>query len=164
MYNKSLDSKNANINNYVHGTLQDVPNNKYDCILYIDVLEHISNDYNEISKCLKYLNDNGKIIVLAPAYNFLFSNFDQSVGHFRRYNKRTLYNLEQKQLKLKYIYHLDTIGLILNLLNKFVLKKPLPNGAQIILWDKLVIPFSKFFDRLFKYSFGRTIVGIYEYK
>ena len=47
---------------------------KYDAILYIDVIEHLKNDYEEIRNASNYLNQNGVIIILAPAHNFLYSH------------------------------------------------------------------------------------------
>ena len=48
----------------------------FDTILYIDVLEHIKDDCAELQRAASLLNDQGRVIVLAPAHNFLFSPFD----------------------------------------------------------------------------------------
>ena len=60
---------------------------KFDTILYMDVLEHIEDDKKEIDKALKQLNSGGYIIFFVPAYQFLYSNFDKSIGHVKIYNK-----------------------------------------------------------------------------
>ena len=71
------------------GHLCDLNNEiKFDAILYIDVIEHIENDHEEISSASKHLNQNGVIVILAPAHKFLCSPFDKSLGHFRRYSKK----------------------------------------------------------------------------
>src|SRR5688500_4284746 len=59
----------------------------FDTIIYIDVLEHIQNDGEELRKAADLLDPGGHIIVLSPAFQHLFSPFDKAIGHFRRYNR-----------------------------------------------------------------------------
>ncbi len=62
---------------------------KFDSILYIDVLEHIEDDRAEVLAAARHLRAGGHLIVLAPAHQFLYTPFDKAIGHFRRYNKRS---------------------------------------------------------------------------
>ena len=63
----------------INGTLKDLPQNSlFDTILYIDVLEHIEDDKAEINLAVRHLTPKGKLIILSPAHNFLFSKFDAS--------------------------------------------------------------------------------------
>ena len=61
---------------------------KFDTILYMDVIEHIENDIKELDQAISKLNKNGKLVIIVPAFSILFSDFDKSVGHFRRYTKK----------------------------------------------------------------------------
>ncbi len=36
------------------------------------------------------LADQGYLIVLVPAHQFLYNEFDKAIGHYRRYNKKML--------------------------------------------------------------------------
>ncbi len=73
------------------GTTADIPNSeKYDCILYIDVLEHLEQDRAELDKASNFVAEGGRIIVLSPAHQWLFSPFDAALGHVRRYTRKTL--------------------------------------------------------------------------
>ena len=54
--------------------------------MYMNVLEHIEKDKEEINNSLKILNKNGMLIILVPAHQKLFSKFDKEIGHFRRYD------------------------------------------------------------------------------
>ena len=67
---------------------------KYKTIIYADVLEHIKNDFKELRLALNHLKKNGRLIILCPAHNFLFTSFDKNVGHFRRYNKNMFKSFE----------------------------------------------------------------------
>lgn len=68
------------------GTLADIEDHRrFDTILYIDVLEHIEGDQHEVVQAAGRLAVHGRLVVLAPSYQWLFSPFDAAVGHCRRY-------------------------------------------------------------------------------
>jgi hypothetical protein len=145
----------------LQGGINTVTEGIFDSIAYIDVLEHIENDLDEIRKASHLLSDEGKIIILSPAYNWLYSPFDLSIGHFRRYDFKSLKALESNSLKLIHYEYLDSIGTILNLLNKVLLKSKYPTKRQISFWDNFVVPISKFVDVFLGRKFGKSIIGIY---
>lgn len=144
------------------GTIDLIPiSKKYDCILYIDVLEHIQNDEEELQKAQLRLKPGGSLVVLCPAHNFLFSEFDRSIGHYRRYNKSMYQKLDILDLKLINCFYLDSLGLLMSAGNRFILKKSNPSLANIQFWDKSIVPLSKILDPIFAYSIGKSIVGIW---
>jgi SAM-dependent methyltransferase len=137
------------------------PTEKFDTIIYIDVLEHIEDDKKEMRRAFEHLQSNGHLIILSPAYNFLFSPFDKAIGHYRRYTLPTLKDAlpsELKPIKLKY---LDSVGFFASLANKLFLKQSYPSEKQIQTWDRLMIPVSKWIDKIFFHSFGKSILGIW---
>jgi 2-polyprenyl-3-methyl-5-hydroxy-6-metoxy-1,4-benzoquinol methylase len=75
---------------------------KYDLIFLTDVIEHIKNDKKKIKELLNILKKNGYLILTAPAFQFLFSKKDESLHHFRRYNKHNVLKLFNKK-KIKII-------------------------------------------------------------
>tara|TARA_B100001248_G_C27307324_1_gene420131 strand:- start:188 stop:967 length:780 start_codon:yes stop_codon:yes gene_type:complete len=160
---KRNPSKKNSLVSYQCGTLKDI-DDEYDSIVYIDVLEHIEDDLNEINQCSRYLCSGGNIIVLSPAHKNLFSPFDTSVGHYRRYDKKMLQNLAGESLELKKVFYLDCFGLFLNIANRLLLKKSMPSSRQIQFWDGLVVPISKIFDPVFNFKLGKSVIGIFEKK
>ena len=145
-----------------NGTIDDLkPELKFDSILYIDVLEHIENDKEELIKSYNRLRPGGKLIVLSPSYQYLFSPFDEAVGHYRRYHKSTISALSPERSPLKCFY-LDSLGVMLSLANKMVLKSGSPTEKQILFWDRFIIRISKILDKIIGYSFGKTIICIWE--
>ncbi|MCF7799633.1 class I SAM-dependent methyltransferase [Candidatus Babeliales bacterium] len=68
----------------------DYPDNYFDIVVTFDVLEHIKNDKKAVQEIYRVLKPNGKFIFTVPAFNFLYSNHDKNLGHFRRYNKQKL--------------------------------------------------------------------------
>jgi 2-polyprenyl-3-methyl-5-hydroxy-6-metoxy-1,4-benzoquinol methylase len=134
--------------------------NEFDSILYIDVLEHIEHDGIELQNAAALLNQGGHLIVLSPAYDFLFSPFDQSVGHFRRYDKRMIAALLPQLKQVKLIY-LDSVGMLTSMANKYILKQDYPTKDQILFWDRWIIPVATVVDRLVFFSFGRSILSVW---
>ena len=65
----------------------------YDTILYLDVLEHIEDHESEILKAFGSLKKDGYLVFNVPAFQFLYSDFDKKVGHFRRYSKKYFINI-----------------------------------------------------------------------
>lgn len=145
------------------GTLSNLSSKeKFDSIIYIDVLEHIRDDKTEIRLAAKHLRNGGTLVVLAPAHQWLFTPFDQAIGHYRRYNKNTLLAIIPNNFERVSLLYLDSIGLIASLGNRFVLNSKMPTKQQIALWDKMMIPGSRILDPLLQYSVGKTVLGIWQ--
>ncbi|HLO28987.1 MAG TPA: class I SAM-dependent methyltransferase [Anaerolineales bacterium] len=136
--------------------------NSFDTFIYIDVLEHIEDDYAELQAASVRLAPGGHLIVLSPAFHFLYSPFDRSIGHYRRYNKKMLQTLSPKDCEIEKMMYLDSVGMATSLINRFFLSQSMPTVAQIRFWDKWIIPLSKWADRLFAYRFGRSLLGIWK--
>lgn len=145
------------------GTIKDLPSDQvFDCILYIDVLEHIERDADELLLAASILNVGGHLVVLSPAWPILFSPFDESIGHYRRYTGKMLRKLVPASLEEEGMRYIDTAGFLASLLNKLLLKQPYPSLRQVKFWDRWLIPVSKITDRIFFYSFGKTILGTWK--
>lgn len=131
---------------------------KYDSILYLDVLEHIEDDEKEILKALKSLRKDGNLILNVPAYKFLYSDFDNDVGHYRRYSKKDFLIIAEKlKLNILSIKYYDSIGFLLSLLSKIFSSNYKKNfQTKIKFWDSLII-FSKLIDKITFNLFGKSL-------
>lgn len=147
------------------GTLADLDaSEKFDTILYIDVLEHIEDDAQEIERALSHLKPSGHLIVLSPAHPWLYSAFDKAVGHYRRYTAQSLAAVIPKNLFQEKLEYLDSVGMSLSLVNRVLLREANPTKGQISFWDTFIIPISRLFDPLFGYRLGKSILGIWSRK
>src|SRR5262249_39577448 len=97
----SRESKSRRAYETVCGTLESVGDQQFDTIIYIDVLEHIDNDREELKQAASHLRPGGHLIVLSPAHQRLFSPFDAAIGHFRRYNRSMLRTISPARLRLE---------------------------------------------------------------
>lgn len=134
----------------------------FDTIIYIDVLEHIENDAEEMKKAAGLLNEGGHIIVLAPAFQSLYNPFDKAIGHCRRYNRRMLRNITAPGTRLTHCRYYDSMGWFASFMNKMFLRQKMPSLNQILFWDKWIVPFSTVTDKLFFHSFGKSVIAIWQ--
>lgn len=144
------------------GFVSDLPSeSSVDTFVYIDVLEHIESDRLELETAAARLASGGHLIVLSPAFNFLYSPFDRSIGHYRRYDKKLLGSLTPPACETKKMIYLDSLGMLTSLANRFLLSQSMPKLGQIQFWDRYLVPLARLTDRLFGYHFGRSILGIW---
>jgi len=135
---------------------------QFDCILYIDVLEHIEDDVGELARAAAHLAPGGALVVLCPAFPILFSQMDHALGHFRRYTKSTLAAVFPVDLKRQELFYLDSLGMIASLANRLFLRQSAPNEKQVKFWDGWIIPISRrVLDRVVRFSIGRSVIAVY---
>ncbi len=64
----------------------------FDVVLMFDVLEHIDDEDRFLDATKFHLAPGGALIISVPALQMLFSAYDVSAGHVRRYSSRRLLN------------------------------------------------------------------------
>jgi len=134
---------------------------RFDTILYMDVLEHIADDGAELLRAADQLQAGGHLVVLAPAHQWLFTPFDEAIGHFRRYTKSTLRAAGPESLELVRLEYLDSIGMLASLGNRIVLKSSMPKPAQIAVWNRLMVPLSRLVDPLLGFAVGKSVLAVW---
>jgi len=140
------------------GTLADLAaDERFDTILYIDVLEHIEDDGGELIAAAERLMPGGHLLILAPAHQALFSPFDEAIGHFRRYSRRTLQACVPSTLRIEKLRYLDSMGMLASLANRLLLRSAMPTPQQIAMWDRLLIPISIPLDAITLGRIGKSI-------
>jgi SAM-dependent methyltransferase len=131
---------------------------RFDSILYINVLEHIEDDVSELSNVREALNPNGHLLIFVPALPWLYSDFDRQVGHFRRYVKKDLVELTQQSgFSVVDARYFDVAGIIPWYIN-FVLLKNSIGGGSVSLYDRLVVPAMRIVERLVTPPIGKNVL------
>jgi 2-polyprenyl-3-methyl-5-hydroxy-6-metoxy-1,4-benzoquinol methylase len=147
----------------VEGTLSDVVEEAaFDTVLYVDVLEHVEHDADELNHAMKKLGPGGRLIVMAPAHQSLYSPFDKAIGHFRRYDRHSLLAVAPHEARPVRTRYLDSVGLAASFANRMLLNRALPTRNQIWLWDSLMVPLSRLLDPASAFSFGKSILAVWE--
>ena len=62
----------------------------FDCTTSFDVLEHLEDDRAALGELIRVTKPGGLIFVNVPAFDCLWSDWDEALHHKRRYTKRTL--------------------------------------------------------------------------
>ena len=140
--NCKLNSKLLNLETKTHFEVIDfpkkIPNEKFNLIICSEILEHINNDEESLSKIHNLLENKGILVVSVPSSNSLLykfgflKKFDKRVGHLRRYSFETLVNKLQNNgftvLKVKKIegiirnsmFSFKFFNIIIKFANKFI--------------------------------------------
>jgi SAM-dependent methyltransferase len=144
------------------GTTEDLGcGQRFDAIAYIDVLEHIADDRAELQRAARLLRKHGKIVVVAPAHQWLYTPFDRAIGHYRRYNAVQLRSCTPAGCTVARISYLDSAGMIASGANRLLLREAVPGLRQILVWDRVLVPLSKILDRFTFHLLGKTILGVW---
>ncbi|MCC7301073.1 MAG: class I SAM-dependent methyltransferase [Bacteroidia bacterium] len=62
----------------------------FDTVFALNVVEHIKEDYLALRNASTLLKPGGNLVILVPAYQWLYNRFDKELYHFRRYNRTKL--------------------------------------------------------------------------
>lgn len=89
-YDRKISRKNKII---LINDIQILKNNSMDCIIMMDVLEHIEDDLKFMEIVSEKLNTDGILIITVPAFQNLFSFHDTYLFHYRRYQYQGLKKL-----------------------------------------------------------------------
>lgn len=94
LYAGAVNIANARLEAFA-GTFEqlNLPESSIRCIGMFDVLEHIENPKTVLRKIKATLSTGGIFIASVPAHQWLFSDFDISAGHFKRYSRKSIKQL-----------------------------------------------------------------------
>lgn len=146
----------------LRGTVAGLPADAaFDCLLYVDVLEHIEDDRGELQAAAARTRAGGTIVVMSPAHQALYSPFDAHVGHCRRYDRQRLVEIAPAGMPVERLRYLDAAGLLASLANRWLLRASLPTAGQIETWDKLLVPCSRVLDPLLAHRVGKSVLAVY---
>jgi hypothetical protein len=131
-------------------------------VIYVDVLEHIEQDRDELMGAASHLHSGGRPRRSLPAHQWLFSpvRFRQQVT-FAGTPRSSLRSASPPALHLERIVYLDSVGLLASAANRLLLRQSMPNRRQLRFWDAWMVPVSRRLDRLLGYSLGKSILAVW---
>lgn len=134
----------------------------FDTVFALNVVEHIKDDNKAIENCKKLLKNQGHLIILVPAYQSLFNNFDVELEHYRRYTQKSLKQLiKANKLSIIKTFSFNVIGILGWFVSGSILKKKTIPEGQMGLFNKLV-PVFKIADVLTLKKMGLSVICISE--
>ncbi|CAM3957991.1 MULTISPECIES: class I SAM-dependent methyltransferase [Flavobacterium] len=130
----------------------------FDTVFALNVVEHIKDEVQAITNCKKLLKKGGHLIILVPAYQSLFNQFDVELEHYRRYTQKSLKKIIiENQLTIKKTFSFNVIGILGWFITGSVLKKKSIPEGQMGLFNKLV-PIFKLADVLTFRKIGLSVI------
>lgn len=136
---------------------------QYDAIFLLNVLEHLEEDNTAIKNCNFLLKPGGKLLILTPAYSFLYSALDKALGHYRRYTSSGLkLLLQNNRLIIKKSFYFNALGIVAWLYGKVLKLETIPS-TEMNLYNKMV-PLAKFIDRIMFHKTGLSAIIVGEKK
>ena len=140
----------------------------FDLIIASDVIEHIENDDEIIKFFSRVLKNDGNILITVPSYNFLYTERDKVLGHFRRYNINALKKKTNKYFKIiklsYYNFFLFFLSVVLFVFLKLFKIKSLitsPENTPNFFLNNLfykIFSSEKFLLKYLNFPFGASIV------
>lgn len=133
---------------------------KFDTIIALNVVEHIDDEQRVLENIKELLKNNGRIVMLVPAFNFLYNGLDKELGHYRRYTRKHIGTLfQQPQWKIDTIRFFNSPGIFGWWLYGNVWKKRLITQRSLFVYNKLV-PLFRLSDGLFRNVFGLSLIAV----
>jgi len=148
----------------VAGTTRDLePSESFDSAIMVNVLEHIEHDEEELRSIHRTLSERkGKLCILVPARQEIFSKLDTHFGHFRRYDKPTLRGrLERAGFEIESLHYFNMIGYFAWGLRYKILQGMDFDITQVRLFDRKIFPPTNFLEtRLIRPPFGQSLIAV----
>lgn len=147
-------------------TLERLGERSHDCVLCLNVLEHVEDDGAAVRHLLRLVRPGGRLVLFVPAFQALFNDLDRLAGHVRRYGKAQLTALVTgaggRVVRARYFNPVGAIGWWLN---RWLRHGSLESGrvaGQVQFFDRYVLPVSRCLDLGTRGFFGQSILCIAE--
>jgi SAM-dependent methyltransferase len=133
----------------------------YDTVVLLNVLEHIPDDHQALGDIYESLAPGGKMVLWVPAFEALYGNFDQRIGHYRRYRRHQLLALVHKvgfqQVTARYT---NMPGFFAWWLVVRVLGRTPTAGRLATIYDRFFIPVIRRIERFARPPIGQSLLVV----
>lgn len=132
----------------------------FDAIVMVNLLEHIAEDADALTDLRALMRPEGRLVIYVPAMNWLYSNFDRRVGHYRRYAKWRLRAVVEQAgfrvLELRYLNALAIPGWVA-LSHTGLGERP---ASGLALWDRVGVPLSRSVESRVRLPIGLNLLCV----
>lgn len=130
----------------------------FDGVFALNVVEHIADDVLAIANAKKLLRKGGRLVILVPAYQMLFNEFDKALEHYRRYTEGSLKSVFQKNnfqiVHSQYFNFAAIAGWWFS--GNILKKKTIPTGQMKIY--NMLVPIFKIVDKIVLNKVGISVI------
>ncbi len=135
---------------------------RFDNLFALNVVEHIEIDTLALQNALRLLRPGGRLLILVPAWQWLYNDWDRQLGHFRRYTRKTLSAVTKAAgFQVRRTFYFNLAGMAGWLISGSILRRPdIPSG-QVKLFNMLT-PVFRLVDKLVGNRVGLSVVVVAE--
>jgi phospholipid N-methyltransferase len=159
---------NVTLQNCEVGDLLPTFSGHFDSVFSVHVMEHVENDRKFVEDSIALLNANGRLIVLVPALQMLYSNLDRNIGHFRRYDKKMIKKLlSGLDVKIEKLFYSNFFGVFASLcflkFGKLEYQSEQKRGKFVFLfkiYNRFFIPTVSFLERFIPVPVGLNLTVV----
>ncbi len=129
-----------------------------DSVACLNVLEHIRDDAAALAQMHSVLPPDGRVVLIVPAFQSLYGPIDERLGHYRRYNKKSLAAVaERAGFRVVEQRYMNAFGFFGWWFNAHVAGKTEQSERQIAVFDALVVPVLWRLERWKEPPFGQSL-------
>lgn len=138
----------------------DIKPGSFDTITCINVLEHIRQDERALRNIHTALRPQGCLVLVVPALPWLYGSLDETVGHYRRYNKSHICSLlKQTGFCVEKIHYMNLAGVTTWCFAAKILKQRHFDLRSCQKLDRIV-PLLKKLEKLLPPPLGQSLVVV----
>lgn len=138
-------------------------NAKPDSIIYVNVLEHVEDDVNELRIINDTLDSGGRLFIFVPALRWLHGSMDRQLDHFRRYMRS---ELEKKCVAAGFRVitsrYFDLLGVLPWWVKYKVLQSKKMEPGAVRFYDQRVVPLARTLESSFSPPLGKNVLLVAE--
>ncbi len=131
---------------------------QFDTVFALNVVEHIEDHFQALKNANKFLRPGGNVVILVPAFQFLYNGFDEQLGHYRRYTDKTLKDLmETSGFRVIHSQYYNFMGMFGWYISGSILKQQMISGGMMQLYNRMV-PVWKLVDYFMQRFSGLSVI------
>jgi 2-polyprenyl-3-methyl-5-hydroxy-6-metoxy-1,4-benzoquinol methylase len=133
---------------------------KYDTVIALNVIEHIEDDSLAIRNAKSLLRDQGKLVMLVPAGQWLYNSLDRELGHYKRYTKAGLKELlKSAGFAITHCHYFNAAAIPGWWFSGKILKKKIISPHKLNLFNQLV-PLFRIADWFISPFTGISVISV----
>lgn len=153
----SSEARLKTVNSYVT-EVAEAYRGRFDAVVYNNVMEHVEDDEAELKAVYQMLKPGGCVLIYVPALQWLYSDFDRSLGHFRRYEKATGSELLLRTgFAVETVKYADVLGVLPWFFCMKVFKGKLSKGS-VGLYDRVGVPVTRMLEKIVPMPLGKNLL------
>lgn len=144
----------------VSGTVADVADAPaFGSSVMINVLEHIEDDQGVLREIRDRLEPGRCLVIWVPAFQLLYSPFDEKLGHVRRYRKQQLeVDVARAGFDVVDSRYVNLPGWFSWLLLVRLLRQEPTSAATVKIFDRYIVPVVRWVEDRIRMPFGQSVL------